>query len=178
MRGIIRTLRAGTSNKGFTIIELVLVIFIIGLVLAMIFPRLPGLDGGSLRQSSRHFIRTVQVVMNRATSTKRLYRLNYDLENEQYWATVLGPEGEFVPIDATVSRRTRLREPIDLQDVITVRQGRVIEGEAYTQFYPSGLVERTHLHFTDGDEKTITLIIQSLTGRVKILDGYVEEQRL
>ena len=164
------------SCFGFTLIELVLVLFIVGLLLATVFPKLSGLGQGDLKPASRHLIRTVQLIMDRATATKRLYRLHYDLENQQYWATVLQGNGEFVPVDPTILTRVTLPKPIEIEDVTTLRHGKVTQGEAYTQFYPTGMVEKTLLHLSRGDEDTVTLIIQPLTGRVKVKEGYVEEE--
>jgi general secretion pathway protein H len=167
-------------RSGFTLIELVLVLFVIGLVLAVSFPKIAGLGRGDLRQTSRHLIRTVQILVDRAEATKKLYRLNYDLERQEYWATVLQPvseeAGEFVPVNSALLKRVALPDPIRFKDVVTLRQGKITEGEAYTQFYSSGLVERTLFHITDEDQgESLTLIIQPLTGRVKVLEGYVEE---
>lgn len=172
-----RMWKAGTWSKGewgFTLIELAFVLFVIGLVVAVTFPKLTGFGRGDLKRTSRHLIRTVQLLVDRAEATKRLYRLNYDLKKQEYWATVLQGEGEFVSVDPALLTRVTLPEPIRISDVTTLRQGKITEGEAYTQFYPNGLVERTLFHLTDQKKETITLIIQPLTGRVKVLEGYVE----
>ncbi len=164
------------SQRGFTLIELVLVLFILGLVLTAVFPKMISFTGGDFKRTSRHLIRTVQLLMDRAAATNRLYRLHYDLESQQYWATVLESSGEFSKADPILVQRVSLRDPIRLDDVTTLRQGKVTEGRAFTQFYPSGLVERTLLHLSKGEDDTVTLIIEPLTGRIKIKEGYVEEQ--
>jgi general secretion pathway protein H len=173
-----RMLKAGTSSKGFTLIELALVIFIIGLVLGLVFPRLIDLTGGSVRGTTQHLVRSIQILMDRATATKHLYRLNYDIENGRYWATVMGSEGQFEPVDPQLVQPVTLKEPIRFKDIVTLRQGKVTEGEAFTQFYPSGRVERTFVHLArgDDDEEEVTMIIEPLTGRIRLKDGYVEEK--
>ena len=175
MKRMQRMWKVGTSNKGFTLLELILVLFVLGLILGTVFPRIIGFSGGDMKQTTRHMARTVQYLMDRAANTKQFYRLHYDLQNHRYWATVRQTNGEFVPVDGSFFRLVQLKEPIRFEDVVTLQQGRVIEGQAYTQFYPSGRLERTLLHFTDGEDKKTTLIIQPLTGRIKVLDGYVEE---
>jgi general secretion pathway protein H len=168
--------RAGTSNKGFTLIELALVVFIIGLVLGMVFPKLIGLTGPSVRKTTQHLVRNVQILMDQATARKQLYRLNYDIENGRYWATVMKQEGQFEPVDSSLIQPVTLKDPIRFEDVVTLRQGKVTEGEAFTQFYPSGRVERTILHLARGEDDELTLIIEPLTGRIRLEDGYVEDK--
>jgi type II secretory pathway pseudopilin PulG len=159
---------------GFTLIELALVLFIIGLLIATVAPKLGGFADGDLKPSSRRLIHTVQLLADRSIATKRNHRLNYDLAEQRYWATVLSDEGEFVPVDPAVMRPVRLKEPVRIADVTTLRQGKIAEGQAYTEFDRSGRVDKTLLHLSAGDRKTLTLEVHPLLGRVKVLEGYVE----
>jgi general secretion pathway protein H len=168
--------KAGIWNsRGFTFLELAVVLLILGLVAAFAIPTLRGFWSSDLNLTTRHLVRTVYFLADRAASTKRIYRLNYDLNEHEYWVTVRSGEGEFVPVDSTILKRVALPERIRFTDVITLHQGKVTEGQAYTDFYPVGRVDKTTLHLIDKDEKSLTLIINPVTGRVKIYDGYQEE---
>ncbi len=170
--------RTGIRNhRGFTFLELAVVLLILGVVTALSFPVIHSLGSSDLKLTARHLVRSVLFLSNRAVTTKRIYRLNYDLKQHEYWATVRSGEGEFVPVEASVLARTALRGEIRFIDAETVHQGKVLEGEVYTDFYPMGRVDKTTLHLTDGDNNVLTLMVNPITGRVKIYDGYLEEIR-
>ena len=168
--------RAGIWNKkGFTFLELAVVLLILGVVAILAFPTIRSLSGNDLKLSARHLVRTVYFISDRASATKRVYRLNYDLKQHEYWATVRSGEGEFTPLAAAGLTRTALPRTIRFVDADTLHQGKVTEGEAYTDFYPVGRVDKTTLHLTDEDENVLTLVVNPITGRVKVYEGYLEE---
>lgn len=168
--------RAGIrNNKGFTFLELAVVLLILSVVTALTFPVIRSLGSSDLKLTARHLVRAVYFLSNRAAATKRVYRLNYDLKQHEYWATVRSGEGEFTPVDAAVLTRTTLPRTIQFVDADTLHQGKVTEGEAYTDFYPVGRVDKTTLHLTDEDKNVLTLVVNPITGRVKVYEGYLEE---
>lgn len=50
----------------------------------------------------------------------------------------------------------------------------MVEGEAALVFFGHGTTQDATLHLADGGQSVMTLKVQALTGRVEILDGYVE----
>jgi hypothetical protein len=51
---------------------------------------------------------------------------------------------------------------------------KVKEGQAYTQFFPTGLVDRTIIHLRADDGAQLSVLIHPLSGRVTIEPGYRE----
>jgi general secretion pathway protein H len=163
------------NKKGFTFLELAVVLLILGVVAALSFPVIHSLGSSDLKLTALHLIRSVKFLSNRAAATKRIYRLNYDMNQHEYWATVRSGEGEFTPVGAAVLTRTTLPRAIRFVDADTLHQGKVTEGEAYTDFYPVGRVDKTTLHLTDEDQNILTLVVNPITGRVKVYEGYLDE---
>jgi len=175
--------RVGISNRenppvrqaGFTYLELAIVMLILGVVAAWAFPTIQNVGSSDLRLSARHLVRTVYFLADRAAATKKIYRLNYDLDRREYWVAVQSGKGEFTPLDTAVVKRTKLPEIVRFTDVNTLHQGKVTLGVAYTDFYPVGRVDKTTVHLTDEHKDDLTLVVNPVTGRVKVYEGYLEE---
>src|SRR5262249_33877362 len=76
-------------NLGFTLLELSLVLFILGLLVAVVVPRLGDLRGARLESSARRLAALVRYLNGEAAFSSQLYRLNYDLDKQAYWVSVL-----------------------------------------------------------------------------------------
>lgn len=169
--------KAGTWNRraGFTLLELMLVVVILGITALFVLPRLSSWGSGDLKSTSRHFAGLIQYIAQESSKTKQTYRLYYNLENGAYWVAELEENGEFKEMtDPLVARRVLPRN-IAFEDVVTPQQGKVDRGEAFTQFYPVG-VEKSWIHLKAGERKW-TLVINPLTGRVKVFDQYVDHAK-
>ncbi len=160
------------KRNGFTLLELMLVIAILGILAMVLFPRMSSFGSGNMKRTARHFAALIQHLAQESVSRKKTFRLNYNLENEAYWSEVLGENLAFGPTGDPLAPRRVLPKGISFEDVITPQQGKVREGEAFTQFYPVG-VEKTWIHLKQGD-RLWTLVINPLTGRVKVFEKYVE----
>ena len=166
--------KGGKGGLGFTLIELIIALSIVGLVLLLSFPRIERLFGDDLRSASRHLIGTIRYLYNEASASKRIYRLNYDLAEKKYWVTVLEEEGKFVSANDALAKRAFLPKRIQFQDIYTLHNGKVMEGVVFTQFYPEGRVDRTVIHLKESDKNLITLIVNPLTGKISVHNSYVE----
>ncbi|MHB8482734.1 MAG: pilus assembly FimT family protein [Nitrospiria bacterium] len=163
-------------SPGFTLIEMTLVVFIIGLMALILLPRLTGLSGGNFKTVTRHLIGTIQTLRDESESRQKILRLNFNLSSQFYDISVLKENGEFVPYQTESLGKVNLPSQIHLKDVVTLRQGKVTEGSAYLFFYPLGRVEMAYLHFEEAG-RLVTLKVLSLSGKVQIYDGYLEEQK-
>lgn len=160
--------------KGFTLLELMLVVFILSVTALFVFPRVSSFGAADLKWTARHFAGLIQHLAQESSTTKQTYRLYFNLENGAYWAAALGENGEFVETTDPMTRRRVLPKEISFEDVVTPAQGKVNEGEAFMQFYPVG-VEKVWIHLKQG-ERQWTLVVNPLTGRVKVMDEYVDVQ--
>lgn len=171
--------RSSTSpgDAGFTLIEIGLVILIIGVMLGLIVPRLRDRSHYELVSHARKLAVTFRFLRNEAILNGRTYRLNYDLNQQRYWVTsaeVVDDLSAFVQETGVLARGVTLPPPIRLSDVaLPMVAGKIMEGVAWTHFYPDGYVDLTVLHMDNGTE-AFTLRVDSLTGRVYVTAGYQE----
>ncbi len=171
--------KAGTLNRldqdaGFTLLELVIVIFILGILALMIFPKISAFEVNKGKGITRHLSGLIQHLTQESAATKKTFRLQYDLDKSSYWVEVLQGNREFAPATGPLASGRKLPKGLLFEDVVTARHGKVSDGVAFTEFFPLG-VEKTVIHLREG-EQVWTLMVNALTGRVKVFDRYLEKQ--
>jgi general secretion pathway protein H len=162
------------TERGFTLIEITIVVFILALMAMLVTPALHRFTGGDARSASRELTGLVSALVQEAVATHTIQRLYYDLDQREYWITTLNPVGGVLEESAPVGSKRRLPSDVRFEDVVTAHQGLMTSGSAFTQFFPSGAVTRTTIHLKDENDAQYTLTVNPVTGRVAITDGYVD----
>jgi general secretion pathway protein H len=141
------------SRKGFTLLELVVVLFVVSLVAAVVLPSFAAFGENKLRSEAREMASILRYMNDSAVSRKETFPLRFDLDkNMVSWK---GPEGE----------KTKNYE--DMIAVITQSTGTVSKGELTLFFEPLGIRQNLSVHMSRGD-RTMTITLNHLSGRVKI----------
>ena len=166
-----RISRAGTAgSRGFTFIELTVVIFIIALFAATVAPRLiPFLSASRLDGEASRLALLLEHLRDEALLGRRGLVLRCGID-----------EGQFALVPAAAGEPTLLERPLALGkaarvvDIDLPGRGRKTEGEALIAFYPSGGADRAFIHLRGDDGREVTLELPSFARKVVIHDGYVE----
>lgn len=175
--GTIRILKAGvSSNAGFTLVELIMVILVIGIMLAVTMPRVGGVfERQQLRRTVNVLRGTVRYLQARAALTKRVYRLIVDLDQHVLSVCYLTAEG-CQPEPTRELRDYVVPDAVHILDVVTPQGEKIREGQAMTHFHPTGLAEPSMIHLEGSYAQRLTVLIEPLAGRIKVFDGYVEPE--
>ncbi len=160
------------ANAGFTLVELIVVLVLVGAILGIVLPK-TGLTA-TLPSTSRQLIGAVRDAFTAASVTQTVHRLNFDLTEGRYWITQVTTEGDRPPTDPFLAKPVTLSSRITLQDVSTWQQGKVTTGRAAIQFFPAGRTEPAAIHLADADQNAMTLLLNPLTGHMQVLDRYVD----
>lgn len=149
------TLKIGRcNNKAFTILELVVVIFIVSAILAVAFPVFTLQKNGKLKSEAGHIASILRYLNDSAISTKETYTvdINFSEKSMHY----KGPDGEKV-------------ERIDnLSSITTQSNGTVSSGVVTIFLSPAGAGENFSIHLT-GVESSMEVVFNALSGRVKVV---------
>jgi general secretion pathway protein H len=173
------TSTAGTStdSRGFTLLELAVVVCLLGLFAALVVPRLAGVGEGSRRAALRKLAGTVRYLYNESVLTGREHRLIFDVDGGAWRARQLTPEGELVEAGSG-GRGGRLPGGLRFADIEVAGKGKSSSGEVTAEFSPSGWVPQTVIHFDREGRPPLTLRILPLTGTTELHEGYREFGRV
>jgi type II secretion system protein H len=165
------------QSKGFTLIELMVVIVVLGVMMGLVIPKLGELGEANLKRSTRHLTGMIRFLHDESQARKEIYRLRFDIQGSRYWSEVLtkNPEGtwEFKRLQVAMASEGSLAGQTSFKDV----QAGSHPDDPYILFTPNGWVEPAFIHLRNGDDKPFTLIVNPLTGNTELHEGDLEEQQ-
>lgn len=152
----LKSVICNSRKGGFTLLELIVVIFIISLVMAIVMPSFSYFGEGKLKSEAKEIASILRYMNDSAISRKETFPVRFELDkNTVYWS---GPDGE------------KTKKFDDMTGITTQSTGRVTEGEITVFFSPFGIQENLSVHMSHEDkEHTVTL--NHLSGRVKIIQS-------
>jgi type II secretion system protein H len=164
------------KSRGFTLIELAVVIVVLGIMVSLVVPTLGELSGVNLKRSARHLTGMVRFLRDEAEAKKTVYRLRFDVPGGRYWAEALtltaDRTAEFKKVPSTIATEGSLSGNTTFRDVRAVSH----PDDPFVLFTPDGWVEKTFIHLRDGGGRDFTLIVRPLTGATELREGEVEER--
>ncbi len=167
---------AAPGSKGFTLIELTILLVIMGVLLALVLPRLGDIGDANLKRSARHLTSMIRLLRDEAQAKKTVYRLRFDIQANRYWAETEVVTGdrtvEFQRVTDTISAQASLAGSTTFRDVEVAGH----PDEPYIQFTPDGWVESAVIHLRDADDRDFSLFVMPLTGETELRQGYIEQE--
>ncbi|HYA87450.1 MAG TPA: prepilin-type N-terminal cleavage/methylation domain-containing protein [Nitrospirota bacterium] len=167
------------KKDGFTLIEMMIVIVILGVMASLVVPRLGELGDANMKRSARHLTGMIRFLRDESESRKAVYRLRFDVQGGRYWAEVMTltseqtPTVEFVPWQSAMGAEGSLSGQTTFRDVQVASH----PDDPFIQFTPDGWVENAAIHLRNGDNKDFTLLVNPLAGNTELREGYIEESQ-
>ncbi len=158
-------------RAGFTLIELMAVMIVIGIVLAVVFPRFTSM-GHTYLKTDASKLQTLITYIYEASETKHLYyRINFDLEDESVKIESSKDGVEFSPEADRTLKALNFSPGVDLAEVEIAGLGTASTGELRVLFSPTGTAKSFKVSLKAGDGGPIDIIFNPYSGRVKIEDA-------
>jgi len=171
--GFAKRSRAITTDRqdGFTLIELIVVMALIGIVFFFAIPRFEGSPFfDDAKKSGRWLIGKLQALREESLRTRQQQILHIDLGTGRIWDTseAMSPE----EIDRAVSRAQLMPGGGRVVSVDFPDRGRVAAGQADIRFYKDGHSEKALIHLRHGDAFS-SFLLEPFLSRVKVFDTLV-----
>jgi len=173
-RALRHTPYALCSSSGFTILEIIIVLFLLVGLLGIILPRV-SLDE-NLGSVARRMVGTIRSLQSLAMSTQKTVRLYIDMDRGVYWTMILDGTQEKAPADPAWATPLTLPAAIRVSDIL-LAQGKKESGRVDLSFYPTGRIDPVTMHLVDGRNNILALAIEPVTGAIRMSDERIEPLR-
>ncbi|HEX9022629.1 MAG TPA: type II secretion system protein [Geobacteraceae bacterium] len=163
------------DRRGFTLLEIVAVLAIIGMVMMIVIPRFPSTEHEDLKSSARILASTLRYMQDRAATGATTYYLHMEPGTDKVKVMEAAPDGgEKEPGDPLLQQRP-VREGIVVADVVIPRLGKITEGDVRLEVGMGGLRDFAAIHLRSPDGMFWTVMAFPAGGKVKVYEGYQED---
>lgn len=186
---------------GFTLIEILIVLAIIGMVMGLGLPAISRVTYQRLNSTTRQFAGMVKTLRNDAILLNAVHRIAIDFDDEKYWIEQqqqvgallddpLSPpppkkklkKGEppppngFTMAEKYGAKKMPFPSGVKILQVIKEQEGLRKEGLVYVHFFPNGFNEPALITLTKASDEqaAYTLVIRPASGNVAIVPGVVK----
>lgn len=153
-----------SNPGGFTLLELVLVLFLMGLIAGLVLPFVVStLERVKLQSEARQIVSALQFARSEAITQKTLFTFNADINKNQYWLAI--------PKQKEVTQTKNLDETVKIRDYQGTEET-VSDGTFIINFYPRGNSSAGTIHLqssiAESDAPVYAITIDPITGKPKI----------
>lgn len=161
------------TNRGYTLIELSVVVLLVGMLLLITVPRVRDtLLNDDLKVAARRFIGAARELRNESVRERTDSIFHIDLNQPAFW---------IYPADTTAEKREELRkkavrlpEGIRIADIRQVNAAKKTEGEAFIRFFKEGYATPTVIRLAKG-EQVLSLVFHPFLQTVGVHEGDVDD---
>ena len=163
------------SSAGFTILEIIIVLFLLVGLLGIILPRISWEE--NLGSVGRKMVGNVRSLQHLAMSTQKTVHLYVDIDRGAYWPMILDGNQEKIPSDPAWLTPLTLPDTIRFSDIL-VSQGKKESGRVDIFFYPTGRIDTATMHLMNERSNILAIAIEPVTGAIRMSDDRIEPPRL
>jgi len=157
--------------RGFTLLEIVMVLFLLTGMLSLVIPKLS--IGENLGGVGRKWVGSLKTLQDLSMTTQKTVRLYVDIDRGMYWPMVLDGNEEKTPQDPIWAYPLSLPETVRFSD-IQVGATRKESGRVDIFFYPNGRIDQATVHLTDNNNNVMGIFVEPVTALIRITDHRID----
>ena len=174
--------------SGFTLIELILVLVIVGFLISLVAPAITSTAGLNLRTAAKRIAAGLRYARSQAVTTGNVYQVIFNIEQNEmtierivkenpyglqtggarWWEATGEEEGAEETGRKRYEKKTYLLPKGVTIASVVVDDEEIDQGEALIDFYPNGSCSGGDVFLTDDKERTYRVALEFITGVVTI----------
>jgi len=161
------------NKKGYTSIELILVVILIGLIITLTIPRFrSAILTDDLKATARRIVGTINELRNEAIRKHTAYILHFDLESNRFWFN----SSDMTEEEQAFARKNAATIPkgVRIIDVLFKNDRKMVSGEISIRFTRKGYVQQSIIHLGSKDGRVFSLVLNPFLRRVKVTGQYLD----
>jgi len=160
-----------TVSHGFTFIELIVVLVVLGVSASVVFPRIGGflLREPEPWQSARKLVRAARYAHEWAVTTESAVSLHIDTETGKYWASDQAMREGASESPWGRDLRGRLADDVEITALQYRGEDRVAEDVLVVEFRPHGWNDPFVVTMTSSDGETVKIVFGDRLGEVELV---------
>ncbi|MHB8121505.1 MAG: pilus assembly FimT family protein [Desulfuromonadaceae bacterium] len=163
------------NRRGFTLIEIAVVMVIISMVMLMVIPRLPTSDQENLKISARTLASTIRYIQERAATSGTGYYLHLAPGSDTVGIFEISADGSGNEPSDPFLQKSPVKEGIIITDVRIPRLGKITDGELRIDVGIGGIRDFMTIHLRSAGGQFWTVMAFPSGGKVKVYEGYHED---